>query len=118
MASAGVGVAAAAGTGMGVPGWWPSVVRRVGAVCRRRPRGRCQHRREEAPATDETPALTLKLSRMMTPPPRGGAPRPIFLNALRMGGEVDREFNAEGHEANCARSGRGAQWKSRRPIGR
>ncbi len=48
-------------------------------------------------ADDGQPALALRAARKMVPPPKGETvPRPAFLSALRMSGEVNREFNAEG----------------------
>ncbi|WP_305073600.1 LPS assembly protein LptD [Propionivibrio sp.] len=46
---------------------------------------------------DGQPALALRAARKMeTPPKNETAPRPAFLSAQRMSGEVNREFNAEG----------------------
>lgn len=46
---------------------------------------------------DNTPALPLRLSKKMEPVPKdSNVPRPVFLNADRMGGDIEREFNAEG----------------------
>ncbi len=48
-------------------------------------------------AGDGQPALALRAARKMeTPPKNETAPRPAFLSAQRMSGEVNREFNAEG----------------------
>ncbi len=48
-------------------------------------------------ASDPTPALALRASNEMVPPPKDSdVPRPIFLSAQRMQGEADREFVAEG----------------------
>ena len=48
-------------------------------------------------ANDGQPALVLRSARKMeTPPKDETTPRPAFLSALRMSGEVNREFNAEG----------------------
>lgn len=50
-----------------------------------------------AETSDPTPALALRSSSSMTPPPKESeTPRPIFLSAQRMGGDVEREFSAEG----------------------
>lgn len=52
---------------------------------------------DERLAPDLTPALALRASTEMVPPPKDSdVPRPVFLSAHRMGGEVDREFVAEG----------------------
>ena len=52
--------------------------------------------RDEEEVPDVLPALVLRSSKAMEPPPKDSAvPRPVFLSALRMGGEVDREFVAE-----------------------
>ena len=46
---------------------------------------------------DVTPSLALRSSkRMETVPKDSTVPRPVFLSADRMGGEMEREFNAEG----------------------
>ena len=51
---------------------------------------------EEA-VPDVTPSLALRSSkRMETVPKDSTVPRPVFLSADRMGGEMEREFNAEG----------------------
>jgi len=48
-------------------------------------------------ASDPTPALALRASNEMVPPPKDSdVPRPTFLSAQRMQGEADREFVAEG----------------------
>ena len=48
-------------------------------------------------AADDLPALALRPAKALSPQPKESAvPRPIFLAALRMGGDVEREFNAEG----------------------
>ena len=53
--------------------------------------------RDEIHVPDPGPALSLRPAKGMTPPPRSSeTPRPVFLSAYRMGGEVDREFTAEG----------------------
>ena len=50
-----------------------------------------------ADTADSKPALALRPATVMTPPPKESEiPRPIFLSALRMGGDVEREFVAEG----------------------
>lgn len=52
---------------------------------------------DTVPASDASPALSLRASTEMVPPPKDSdVPRPVFLSAHRMGGEVDREFVAEG----------------------
>ena len=54
--------------------------------------------RDEEEVPDPGPALALKNSRAMTPLPQASTePRPVFLSAYRMGGNVEREFNAEGN---------------------
>ena len=54
-------------------------------------------RRDEVYVPDPTPALALRPAKGMTPPPKSSeTPRPVFLSAYRMGGEVEREFSAEG----------------------
>ena len=46
---------------------------------------------------DTSPALALRSSPVLLPAAKDEAqPRPVFLSAQRMGGDVDREFNAEG----------------------
>ncbi len=53
--------------------------------------------RDEIYVPDPTPALALRPAKGMTTPPKNSeTPRPVFLSAYRMGGEVDREFAAEG----------------------
>ena len=48
-------------------------------------------------AVDPGPALRLRASSEMVPPPKNSdVPRPVFLNANRMSGEIEREFVAEG----------------------
>jgi LPS-assembly protein len=50
---------------------------------------------KEIPERD--PPLVLRLAMTMSPPSEGDpAPRPVFLSALRVTGEADREFVAEG----------------------
>ena len=52
--------------------------------------------RDEEEVPDALPALALRSSQAMTPLPKDSpVPRPVFLSALRMGGQVDREFVAE-----------------------
>ncbi|MDR3298908.1 MAG: LPS assembly protein LptD [Candidatus Accumulibacter sp.] len=52
---------------------------------------------EHEDAPDRGPALVLRAASKMAPLPRdAAAPRPAFLSALRMVGEIDREFVAEG----------------------
>ncbi|MEI7431279.1 MAG: lipid IV(A) palmitoyltransferase PagP, partial [Betaproteobacteria bacterium] len=54
-------------------------------------------RRDEEEVPDVMPALALRSSRAMVPQAKDSAvPRPVFLSAYRMGGDVDREFSAEG----------------------
>ncbi len=56
-----------------------------------------QTKPDEKVIADSTPALALHSTRSMVPLPKESpAPRPVFLNAQRMGGDIDREFNAEG----------------------
>ncbi|MDR2450803.1 MAG: LPS assembly protein LptD [Candidatus Accumulibacter sp.] len=62
-----------------------------------------QARREALPddgAPDRGPPPALRSAGRLTPPdgkaPKNSEPRPVFLSALRMTGEVDREFVAEG----------------------
>ncbi len=53
--------------------------------------------RDASASSDPTPALVLRASRTMEPLQSSSAePRPTFLSAQRMGGDVDREFVAEG----------------------
>ncbi|WP_301101792.1 lipid IV(A) palmitoyltransferase PagP [Propionivibrio sp.] len=53
--------------------------------------------RDEEEVPDALPPLALRSAKTMVPPAKDSAvPRPVFLSALRMGGDVDREFNAEG----------------------
>ena len=53
--------------------------------------------RDEDEIADPSPALALRAASKMEPPPKDSAvPRPAFLSAQRMFGEVDREFVAEG----------------------
>lgn len=53
--------------------------------------------RDEKRTDDVAPALALRLSNEMVQlPTDSGVPRPVFLSAQRMGGEVEREFSAEG----------------------
>ena len=48
-------------------------------------------------ASDDQPPLALRRAKAMVPLPKESAvPRPVFISAQRMGGDVDREFNAEG----------------------
>ena len=52
--------------------------------------------RDEELVPDVTPALVLRSAKGMEPLPKESAvPRPVFLSALRMGGQIDREFVAE-----------------------
>ncbi|MFT3849398.1 MAG: lipid IV(A) palmitoyltransferase PagP [Propionivibrio sp.] len=52
---------------------------------------------EQEETSDPAPALVLRSSTAMVAPPKESAvPRPVFLSAQRMGGEVEREFSAEG----------------------
>ena len=52
---------------------------------------------DEDEAPDRGMALALRASSKMEPPPKDSpVPRPTFLSAQRMSGEVNREFNAEG----------------------
>ena len=52
--------------------------------------------RDEEEVPDVTPALALRSSKAMEPLPKNSTvPRPVFLSALRMGGEIEREFVAE-----------------------
>ncbi|WP_298313146.1 lipid IV(A) palmitoyltransferase PagP, partial [Propionivibrio sp.] len=61
------------------------------------PRVPATGRRDEEEVPDPLPPLALRYSKKMVPPPKESAvPRPVFLSAYRMGGEVDREFSAEG----------------------
>lgn len=54
-------------------------------------------RRDEEEVPDPLPPLALRPSKsMVTPPKDSTVSRPVFLSAYRMGGDVDREFNAEG----------------------
>ena len=54
--------------------------------------------RDEEEVPDPTPALLLRSTRSMESPPKDSeVPRPTFLSAHRMGGDVNREFNAEGN---------------------
>jgi LPS-assembly protein len=53
--------------------------------------------RDEEEVPDALPALALRASQRMVPPPQESAtPRPVFLRAQRMAGDVDQEFIAEG----------------------
>jgi LPS-assembly protein len=53
--------------------------------------------RDEEEVPDDLPPLALRTSNKMVPPPKDSTvPRPVFLSAHRMGGEVEREFVAEG----------------------
>ena len=53
--------------------------------------------REGGESQDRGPALALRAASKMVPPPKDSpVPRPVFLSALRMAGEVNREFVAEG----------------------
>ncbi len=53
--------------------------------------------RDEEEVPDALPALALRASKSMEPPPKDKTtPQPVFLRAQRMAGEVDREFIAEG----------------------
>ena len=53
--------------------------------------------RDEEEVPDPTPALMLKSTRAMTALPKESEePRPVFLSGHRMGGDINREFNAEG----------------------
>ncbi|MEI7612901.1 MAG: lipid IV(A) palmitoyltransferase PagP [Betaproteobacteria bacterium] len=53
--------------------------------------------RDEEEVPDVLPPLALRASKSMVPQSKDSAvPRPVFLSAYRMGGLVDREFNAEG----------------------
>lgn len=53
--------------------------------------------REEEEVLDSGPALALRASpKMETLPKDSAEPRPVFLSAQRMDGEVNREFRAEG----------------------
>ncbi len=46
---------------------------------------------------DTGPSLALRSERVMHPMPKeSDVPRPVFVSAQRMGGDVQREFNAEG----------------------
>ena len=68
----------------GAPGTQPPLVPATG-------------RRDEIYVPDPTPALALRPAKGMTPPPKNSeTPRPVFISAYRMGGEVEREFSAEG----------------------
>ena len=61
------------------------------------PNDRIAEARDAGMVADSTPALALRLSRdMVALPAKSDEPRPVFLSAHRMGGEVDREFAAEG----------------------
>ncbi len=52
--------------------------------------------RDEEAVPDASPALALRMSRTMEPLAKDSTvPRPVFLNAQRMAGEIDREFIAE-----------------------
>ena len=52
--------------------------------------------RDEEYVPDVTPALVLRSTKDMEPLPKESTvPRPVFLSALRMGGQIDREFVAE-----------------------
>ncbi len=52
--------------------------------------------RDEEEVPDVLPALALRSAQTMTPLPKDSpVPRPVFLSALRMGGQIDREFVAE-----------------------
>ncbi|SBT03407.1 LPS-assembly protein LptD [Candidatus Propionivibrio aalborgensis] len=58
---------------------------------------RATGRRDEEEVPDPLPSLVLQPSRSMVTPPKDSAvSRPVFLSAYRMGGDIDREFNAEG----------------------
>ena len=58
---------------------------------------RATGRRDEEEVPDPLPSLVLQSSRSMVTPPKDSAvSRPVFLSAYRMGGDIDREFNAEG----------------------
>ena len=53
--------------------------------------------RADESVPDTQPPLALRNAKNMVPPPKDSAePLPTFISALRMGGNVDREFNAEG----------------------
>lgn len=53
--------------------------------------------RDEEYVADPQPSLALRAAREMTPPERDkGISRPVFLSAYLMGGDVNREFVAEG----------------------
>ena len=53
--------------------------------------------RDTEAVADTSPALVLRSSSEMVQPAKDNAvPRPVFLSANRMGGEVEREFSAEG----------------------
>jgi LPS-assembly protein len=53
--------------------------------------------RDEEEVPDVLPPLALRSAKALVPPPKDSVvPRPVFLSALRMGGDVNREFNAEG----------------------
>ena len=53
--------------------------------------------RDEEEVPDAMPPLALRASPSMVPPPKDSTtPRPVFLRAQRMAGDVDREFIAEG----------------------
>lgn len=52
---------------------------------------------DEDEVPDLTPVLALRSSKKMEPQPKESpVPRPVFISALRMSGDVDREFVAEG----------------------
>ena len=53
--------------------------------------------RDEVEVSDRQPPLALRRAKTMVAPPKESAvPLPVFISAQRMGGDVDREFNAEG----------------------
>lgn len=53
--------------------------------------------RDQAEVPDAGPSLALRMSSAMQPQSKDSAvPQPVFLSAQRMGGEIDREFVAEG----------------------
>ncbi|GHU26850.1 hypothetical protein AGMMS50256_05140 [Betaproteobacteria bacterium] len=58
----------------------------------------------EEVSPDRGPVLALRSATKMTPSPKDGEPRPVFLSALQMAGEVNTEFVAEG-EAELRKTG-------------
>jgi LPS-assembly protein len=52
--------------------------------------------RGDGESPDRGPALALRSASKMTSSPKDGEPRPVFLSALQMAGEVNTEFVAEG----------------------